>query len=60
MKAFLAKVKQMYMTALVVFGLGLAAGQASAYASILTDCKVLGMFRFGFTPVGCQVGEKTR
>jgi len=38
--------------------LGFVFGRGLAYDNIITDCKVLGMTRFGNTPMGCRVGEK--
>lgn len=58
-KSFFERLKGVWVVALVLFALGGALGQASAYATILVDCKVLGMFRFGLTPVDCRVGTKT-
>lgn len=39
--------------ALLVFGFGL--GKMWNYNEILTDCKVLGMFRVGQVAVGCRI-----
>ena len=38
--------------------LGFVIGKGIAYDSVITDCKVLGMTRFGDVPMGCRVGEK--
>lgn len=36
---------------------GFIFGKVMTYDTILTDCKVLGMTRYGNVPVGCRVGE---
>lgn len=36
---------------------GFFMGKFYAWDAVLTDCKVLGMTRFGQTPMGCRVGE---
>lgn len=33
--------------------LGLILGQQSTYWSIVTDCRVMGMFRYGTAPMSC-------
>ena len=38
--------------------LGFFMGKFYAYDAVITDCKVLGMTRFGDVPMGCRVGEK--
>ena len=43
------------LTFMLVLGFGF--GKMYANVSILSDCKVLGMTRFGDTPMGCRVGE---
>ena len=37
---------------------GIIIGCAYMEGAIVTDCKVLGMTRFGSVPMGCRVGEK--
>lgn len=36
---------------------GVLIGSAYKEGSIVTDCKVLGMTRFGNVPMGCRIGE---
>lgn len=36
---------------------GVLIGSAYKEGAIVTDCKVLGMTRFGNVPMGCRVGE---
>ena len=43
------------LTFMLVLGFGF--GKMYANVSILSDCKVLGMTRFGDVPMGCRVGE---
>ena len=38
--------------------LGFFMGKLYSSDSVITDCKVLGMTRFGDVPMGCRVGEK--
>ena len=44
------------LTFMLVLGFGF--GKMYASITILSDCKVLGMTRFGMTPMGCRVGDK--
>ena len=38
--------------------LGFMMGKIYTWDAVITDCKVLGMTRFGMTPMGCRVGDK--
>lgn len=40
--------------------LGFIMGKSYTQSTIITDCKVLGMTRFGDVPMGCRVGEKSQ
>ena len=57
MKELLASIKKQIWVALVLLSIGFLAGKLYANATILADCKVLGMTRFGDIPMGCRVGE---
>ena len=37
--------------------IGFCIGKLYTWNDIITDCKVLGMTRYGNLPVGCRVGE---
>ena len=39
---------------------GFVMGKIYTWDAVITDCKVLGMTRFGMTPMGCRVGEKAQ
>ena len=41
----------------IAFMSGFFMGKIYGYDSVITDCKVLGMTRFGNVPMGCRVGE---
>ena len=43
---------------LFTFLCGFFMGKIYAHDEVITDCKVLGMTRFGNVPMGCRVGEK--
>lgn len=43
---------------LFAFLCGFFMGKIYAHDEVITDCKVLGMTRFGNVPMGCRVGEK--
>ena len=38
--------------------IGFVIGKVTTWDTIITDCKVLGMTRYGNVPMGCRVGEK--
>ena len=50
--------KKQIWVAIVLLFFGFCIGKLYATTSILADCKVLGMTRFGDVPMGCRVGEK--
>ena len=50
--------KKQIWAILVLLAIGFCIGKLYATTSILADCKVLGMTRFGDVPMGCRVGEK--
>jgi hypothetical protein len=37
----------------ISLAIGLILGQQSAYWSIIQDCKIMGMFRYGSAPMSC-------
>ena len=39
---------------------GYSVGKVYTWDAIITDCKVLGMTRYGQLPIGCRVGEKAQ
>ena len=39
---------------------GYCVGKVYTWNDIITDCKVLGMTRYGQLPIGCRVGEKSQ
>ena len=45
---------------LVLLSIGFCVGKLYATTSIVADCRVLGMTRFGDVPMGCRVGEKSQ
>lgn len=50
--------KKQIWAAIVLLFVGFCIGKLYATTSILADCRVLGMTRFGDVPMGCRVGEK--
>ncbi len=58
MKDILQKMKVYAGVWVVALVLGFFMGKFYAYDAVITDCKVLGMTRFGNTPMGCRIGEK--
>ena len=50
--------KRGFWASLILIAVGFSLGRTYAYDSVITDCRVLGMFRIGSTPIGCRVGEK--
>ena len=53
-----AKRQMVWMLIALVVGFGL--GKLYTWDAVITDCKVLGMTRFGMTPMGCRVGERAQ
>lgn len=58
MKQWLEESKKLIMWLFLAALFGYCVGKFYTIDSIITDCKVLGMTRFGSTPMGCRVGEK--
>ena len=50
--------KKQIWAILVLLVIGFCIGKLYATTSIMADCRVLGMTRFGDVPMGCRVGEK--
>ena len=57
MKDIFESFKKNFVTYMFLLITGFGIGKAMTYNNILTDCRVLGMFRVSDTPVGCRVGE---
>jgi hypothetical protein len=60
MKEFLGEMKKAIWACVLLLLVGFYFGKVYATYSIMVDCKVLGMTRFGDTPMGCRVGEKVQ
>ena len=60
MKEIWDNFKKQFWVLMFMLVLGLGFGKMYANVSILSDCKVLGMTRFGDVPMGCRVGEKAQ
>ena len=60
MKDIWENFKNQFWGLMFMLVLGFGFGKMYANVSILSDCKVLGMTRFGDVPMGCRVGEKTQ
>ena len=58
MKQWIELFKDAWILCFVIFLIGISVGKIYTYDDILKDCKVLGMFRLGSTPIGCHVGDK--
>lgn len=59
MKHIWEDVKRQIWSVLVLLAIGFCVGKLYANMTILQDCRVLGMTRFGDVPMGCRVGSKT-
>ena len=57
MKDIFENVKKAVWASILLVVAGFYFGKAYATYSIMADCKILGMTRFGDTPMGCRVGE---
>ena len=58
MKQLWESMKKDFWVAVILVLIGFGFGKMYANYTILEDCKVLGMTRFGDVPMGCRVGEK--
>ena len=58
LKSAWADVKKTVVVWLIALIIGFGLGKIYTIEGIITDCKVLGMTRFGTVPMGCRVGEK--
>ena len=58
MKEIWDNFKKQFWVLMFMLVLGFGFGKMYANVSILSDCKVLGMTRFGDVPMGCRLGEK--
>lgn len=58
MKNLWESLKKDFVSMLLLVIIGFGFGKVYANFTVLQDCKVLGMTRFGDTPMGCRVGEK--
>ena len=59
-KSAWAYAKKQMVWLLVALCIGFVMGKVYTWDAVITDCKVLGMTRFGMTPMGCRVGEKAQ
>ena len=57
MKEIWEQFKKQFWVLMFMLVLGFGFGKMYASVTILSDCKVLGMTRFGDVPMGCRVGE---
>jgi hypothetical protein len=57
MKAIWERIKFYAGVWCIAMVLGFCIGKLYTWNDIITDCKVLGMTRYGNLPVGCRVGE---
>lgn len=57
MKALIESIKQNFWAMLFLLFVGFSIGKFYSNLTILSDCRVLGMTRFGDIPMGCRVGE---
>ena len=58
MKEIWEQFKKQFWILTFMLVLGFCIGKVYTWNDIITDCKVLGMTRYGQTPMGCRVGEK--
>ena len=54
MKEIIASMKQRFMPWMFLMFFGFCVGKQITYMNIISDCQVLGMFRIGDRPFGCQ------
>ena len=59
MKEFLGEMKKAIWVSILLVVIGFYFGKVYATYSIMADCRILGMTRFGDIPMGCRVGEKS-
>ena len=59
MKEFLSEMKKAIWVSILLVVIGFYFGKVYATYSIMADCRILGMTRFGDIPMGCRVGEKS-
>ena len=59
MKEFLGEMKKAIWASIILVVVGFYFGKVYASYSIMADCRILGMTRFGDIPMGCRVGEKS-
>ena len=59
MKEFLGEMKKAIWASIILVVVGFYFGKVYATYSIMADCRILGMTRFGDIPMGCRVGEKS-
>ena len=57
MKETWEQLKKQFWVLTFMLVLGFGFGKMYASVTILSDCKVLGMTRFGDVPMGCRVGD---
>ena len=60
MKDIFGEMKKAIWASILLVIVGFYFGKSYANYSIVADCKILGMTRFGDTPMGCRVGEKSQ
>lgn len=56
MKPISEKIKKGMLATIVILLVGFSIGYFYTWNTVLLDCKVLGMTRYGSTPVGCRIG----
>ena len=59
MKEIWDKVKFYAGAWVVALVIGFFLGKSYGYQTLIADCKVLGMTRFGDVPMGCRIGAKS-
>ena len=57
MKDIIESFKKNYVAITLLLLVGFGIGKSMTYSIVVADCRVLGMFRVGDTPIGCRVGE---
>ena len=57
MKDIFENMKKAIWASILLVVVGFYFGKVYANYNIMVDCKILGMTRFGDTPMGCRVGE---
>lgn len=53
MQALTIRVKRWFLVFSSGLAIGIVLGGQTAYWSIIKDCKILGMFRYGDAPISC-------